>query len=224
MSAGRLQDAYFSGGTARSLMDRLAERPDGLLVSAETAHDFQLHPGDQVRLRLTDARTGQLRTIPFHFQGVVKEFPTAPKDSFLIANASYIARTTGSGAAGTLLADTGGTGQRQVADLAKKALGPSAHVTDLPSSQTVVGSSLTAVDLAGLTRVELGFALVIGAAAGGLVLALGLAERRRTLALASVLGARGRQLSGFVWSEAALVAVAGARPVRSWDGPCRRCW
>jgi putative ABC transport system permease protein len=209
VSAGRLQDAYFSGGTARSLMDRLAQRPDGLLVSAETAHDFQLHPGDQVRLRLTDARTGQLRTIPFHFQGVVKEFPTAPKDSFLVANASYIALTTGSGAAGTLLADTGGTGQRQVADLAKKALGPSAHVTDLPSSQTVVGSSLTAVDLAGLTRVELGFALVIGAAAGGLVLALGLAERRRTLALASVLGARGRQLSGFVWSEAALVAVAG---------------
>ncbi|MCX4788375.1 ABC transporter permease [Streptomyces sp. NBC_01221] len=209
VSAGRLQDAYFSGGTARSLMDRLAQRPDGLLVSAETAHDFQLHPGDQVRLRLTDARTGRLRTIPFHFEGVVKEFPTAPKDSFLIANASYIARTTGSGAAGTLLADTGGTGQRQVAGLAKKALGPSAHVTDLPSSQAVVGSSLTAVDLAGLTRVELGFALVIGAAAGGLVLALGLAERRRTLALASVLGARGRQLSGFVWSEAALVAVAG---------------
>ncbi|MFF2409165.1 FtsX-like permease family protein [Streptomyces sp. NPDC058092] len=218
VSAGRLQDAYFSGGTARSLMDRLAQRPDGLLVSAETAHDFQLHPGDQVRLRLTDARTGQLRTIPFHFQGVVKEFPTAPKDSFLVANASYIARTTGSGAAGTLLADTGGTGQRQVADLAKKALGPSAHVTDLPSSQAVVGSSLTAVDLAGLTRVELGFALVIGAAAGGLVLALGLAERRRTLALASVLGARGRQLSGFVWSEAALVAVAGgaAGAVMGW--------
>ncbi|WP_327273786.1 ABC transporter permease [Streptomyces sp. NBC_01224] len=209
VSAGRLQNAYFSGGTAQSLMDSLGRRQDGLLVSAETAHDFQLHPGDQVRLRLTDARTGQLRTIAFHFQGVVKEFPTAPKDSFLIANASYIARTTGSGAAGTLLADTGGTGQRQVADLAKKALGPSAHVTDLPSSQAVVGSSLTAVDLAGLTRVELGFALVIGAAAGGLVLALGLAERRRTLALASVLGARGRQLSGFVWSEAALVAVAG---------------
>ncbi|MER5360386.1 FtsX-like permease family protein [Streptomyces sp. NPDC002785] len=209
VSAGRLQNAYFSGGTAQSLMDSLGRRPDGLLVSAETAHDFQLHPGDQVRLRLTDARTGQLRTIAFHFQGVAKEFPTAPKDSFLIANASYIARTTGSGAAGTLLADTGGTGQRQVAALAKKALGPSAHVTDLPSSQTVVGSSLTAVDLAGLTRVELGFALVIGAAAGGLVLALGLAERRRTLALASVLGARGRQLSGFVWSEAALVAVAG---------------
>ncbi|MFD7899991.1 FtsX-like permease family protein [Streptomyces sp. NPDC059743] len=209
VSAGRLQDAYFSGGTAGALMDRLAGRPDGLLVSAETAHDFQLHPGDQVRLRLTDARTGQPRTVPFHFAGVVKEFPTAPKDSFLVANASYIARTTGSGAASTLLVDTGGTDQRAVAARARALLGPNAHITDLPSSRTAIGSSLTAVDLAGLTRVELGFALVIAAAAGGLVLALGLAERRRTLALASVLGARGRQLSGFVWSEAALVAVSG---------------
>ncbi|MYZ35923.1 MULTISPECIES: ABC transporter permease, partial [unclassified Streptomyces] len=209
VSAGRLQDAYFSGGTAGALMDRLAGRPDGLLVSAETAHDFQLHPGDQVRLRLTDARTGQPRTVPFHFAGVVKEFPTAPKDSFLVANASYIARTTGSGATSTLLVDTGGTDQRAVAARARALLGPNAHITDLPSSRTAIGSSLTAVDLAGLTRVELGFALVIAAAAGGLVLALGLAERRRTLALASVLGARGRQLSGFVWSEAALVAVSG---------------
>ncbi|QXE38277.1 ABC transporter permease [Streptomyces sp. GMY02] len=209
VSAGRLQDAYFSGGTAGALMDRLAARPDGLLVSAETAHDFQLHPGDQVRLRLTDARTGGPRTVPFHFAGVVKEFPTAPKDSFLVANASYIARTTGSGAASTLLVDTGGMDQRAVAARARTLLGPNARITDLPSSRTAIGSSLTAVDLAGLTRVELGFALVIAAAAGGLVLALGLAERRRTLALASVLGARGRQLSGFVWSEAALVAVSG---------------
>ncbi|MFE7127827.1 ABC transporter permease [Streptomyces sp. NPDC057617] len=218
VSAGRLQDAYFSGGTAGALMDRLAGRPDGLLVSAETAHDFQLRPGDQVRLRLTDASTGRLRTVPFRFAGVVKEFPTAPKDSFLVANASYIARTTGSGAASTLLVDTGGTDQRAVAARARSLLGPNAHITDLPSSRKAIGSSLTAVDLAGLTRVELGFALVIAAAAGGLVLALGLAERRRTLALASVLGARGRQLSGFVWSEAALVAVSGlaAGAVLGW--------
>ncbi|TKA06671.1 FtsX-like permease family protein [Actinacidiphila oryziradicis] len=209
VGAGRLQDAYFSGGTAQQLMDRLGQQQDGLLVSAETAKDFQLHPGDQVRLRLQDARTHQLRPVTFYFTGVVKEFPTAPKDSFLIANSAYVARMTGNNAVGTLLVDTGGTGQNAVAAHVRSTLGPTAHVTDLNSARTVVGTSLTAVDLSGLTRVELGFALVLGAAAGGLVLALGLAERRRTLALASVLGARGRQLSGFVWSEAALVAVAG---------------
>ncbi|WP_129292436.1 FtsX-like permease family protein [Streptomyces lydicus] len=209
VGAGRLQDAYFSGGSARQLMDRLQRQPDALLVSAETAHDFQLHPGDHLRLRLQDARTHRSRPVEFRFAGIVKEFPTAPKDSFLVANASYVARATGSGAVSTLLADTGGSGQREVAHRVRSVLGPAVQVTDLPSARTVTGSSLTAVDLGGLTRVELGFALALGAAAGGLVLALGLAERRRTLALASVLGARGRQQSGFVWSEAAVVAVAG---------------
>ncbi|MDX6352298.1 MAG: putative transport system permease protein, partial [Streptomyces sp.] len=174
VGAGRLQDAYFSGGTAQQLMNRLASQPDGLLVSAETAKDFQLHPGDQVRLRLQNARTHQLEPVSFHFTGVVKEFPTAPKDSFLVANSSYVAQATGNNAIGTLLVDTGGTGQKTVATHIRSTLGPTAHVTDLNSTRTVVGSSLTAVDLGGLTRVELGFALVIGAAAGGLVLALGL--------------------------------------------------
>jgi putative ABC transport system permease protein len=73
----------------------------------------------------------------------------------------------------------------------------------------VVGSSLTAVDLGGLTRVELGYAVVLAAAAAGLVLALGLAERRRSFAIIAALGARSRQLGVFVWGEAVVVAVAG---------------
>ena len=68
---------------------------------------------------------------------------------------------------------------------------------------------LTAVDLSGLTRVELAFALVLAAASSGLVLALGLAERRRTFAIAAALGARPRQLGGFVWSEAIFVTLGG---------------
>jgi putative ABC transport system permease protein len=72
-----------------------------------------------------------------------------------------------------------------------------------------VGSSLTAVDLRGLTRVELGFGLVLASAAAGLVVGLGLAERRRTFAVVAALGARPRQLAAFVRSDALLVAVAG---------------
>jgi putative ABC transport system permease protein len=61
-------------------------------------------------------------------------------------------------------------------------VGTSATVTDIAHARSTIGSSLTAVDLAGLTRVELAFALVLAAAAGGLVLALGLTEQRRTFA------------------------------------------
>jgi putative ABC transport system permease protein len=72
-----------------------------------------------------------------------------------------------------------------------------------------VGSSLTAVNLAGLTRIELGFGLCLAAAAGALVLALGLTERRRAFAIASALGATRRQLGSFVWSESTALIVGG---------------
>jgi putative ABC transport system permease protein len=39
----------------------------------------------------------------FQVAAVIKEFPTAPKDSFIIANASYITGRTGSDAVGTFL-------------------------------------------------------------------------------------------------------------------------
>ena len=47
------------------------------------------------------------------------------------------------------------------------------------------------------------------AAATGLLLWLGLADRRRTFAIAHALGARSRQLGGFVWTETTFVTAGG---------------
>ncbi|GAC1365648.1 MAG: hypothetical protein NVSMB32_09350 [Actinomycetota bacterium] len=209
VAAGKLQDGYFQGGSASQLMARLKAQPDGVLVSAETVKDYQLLPGDTLKLRLPDARTHQLVPVPFHYVGIAKEFPTAPKDSFLLANAPYVAQQTGSDAVGTFLIDTGSASPSTVANRVRGIVEAGAVVTDIQTTRQVVGSSLTAVDLAGLTRVELGFALLLGAAATGLVLALGHAERRQTLAIAAALGAKPRQLGGFVWSEALFVTLGG---------------
>jgi putative ABC transport system permease protein len=208
-SVTALQDSYFQGGTARELMARLAAQPDAILVSAETVKDFQLHQGDLLNLRLPDARTGQAVTVPFHYAGIVSEFPTAPKDSFLVANASYLAQRTGNTAVGAFLVDTGGGDTAAVANRISTLLGPSATVTDISTTRGKVGSSLTAVDLAGLTRVELAFALVLAAGSGGLVLALGLNERRRGFAITRALGATRRQLRVFIAGETSVVVVGG---------------
>lgn len=204
-----LQDTYFQGGSARTLMAILAAAPDSILVSAETVKDYQLHPGDLVNLRLQDSATKQLTTVPFHYAGIVNEFPTAPKDSFFIADAGYLTARTGSDAVGAFLVDTGGRNVTAVAAQIQDRLGPSATVTDIAHTRSRVGSSLTAVDLAGLTRVELGFALMLAAAAGGLVLALGLTERRRTFAITTALGATHRQLRALVGAETAVLTVGG---------------
>lgn len=204
-----LQDSYFQGGSARALMDTLASAPDSILVSAETVKDYQLLPGDVVNLRLPDSVTKQQVTVPFHYRGIVSEFPTAPKDSFFVANAAYITAKTGSDAVGAFLVDTGGGDVSAVAQRIRTQLGASATVTDIAHTRSQIGSSLTAVDLAGLTRVELGFALALAAAAGGLVLFLGLTERRRTFAITTALGATRRQLRGLVAAEAVVLTVGG---------------
>jgi len=209
VDATSLQDAYFQGGTARGLISRLGHQPDGILVSAETVKDFQLRPGDTLRLRIQDGRTKQLTEVPFRYIGVATEFPTAPRDSFMLANADYVTRATGSSAVGAFLVNTGSSSPSDIAAKIRRRVGITATVTDITTSRKVVGSSLTAVDLSGLTRVELGFALALAAAATGLVLALGFAERRRTFAIAIALGAKPRQLGGFVWSEAAFITLGG---------------
>ena len=206
-SVTALQDSYFQGGSAATLMHTLQTKPDSILVSAETVKDYQLHLGDLVNLRLVDGRTHQLVTVGFHYVGVVSEFPTAPKDSFFVTNAAYVAQKTGSNAVGTFLLNTGGSNQAGVADRVRSLVGPTVGVTDITTTRGAVGSSLTSVDLAGLTRVELAFALVLAAAAGGLVLALGLAERRRSLAIMNALGARRRHLRATVAGETLLVGV-----------------
>src|SRR5262249_16380068 len=92
--ATSLSDAYFGGGSAANVLKQLSDTPDGVLVSEETVQDFHLHPGDSSNLRLVDARDHQYHPVPFKFIGVAREFPTAPRDSFLIANSSYVARMT----------------------------------------------------------------------------------------------------------------------------------
>lgn len=208
-SATSLPNGYFSGGTAKDLIAKLAADPSGVLLSAETVTDFQLRLGDTVNLRLTDRATGAYRPIAFRFVGVVKEFPTAPKDSFIVANAGYLAAQSHSDAVGEFLVNAGGADPAALAGRVRALVGTSATVTDVTSTTRTIGSSLSSIGLGGLTKVELAFALVLAAGATGLLLALGMAERRRTFAIAGALGANGRQLGGMVWAEAGFVTGVG---------------
>jgi len=210
VGATKLQDAYFAGGSATAVMRKLARQPDGVLVSAETVHDFQLNAGDLLRLRIRDAKTGALTEVPFHYVGIVKEFPTSPRDSFLVANASYLAARTGAAGPQVLLLDVGGSSPRAVAARARSVVGTSATVSDIVTGRRITTSSLTAVDLAGLTRVELGFALALTVAACGVLVGLDLSERRRSFAITRALGARDRQVAAFVRSEVGVVVLVGA--------------
>ncbi|VBB08285.1 abc transporter permease protein domain [Lucifera butyrica] len=208
--ATHLSNAYFYGAGAVKMMRTLAAEPDGILVSAETARDYQLHPGDIIRVRLQNGADRQYHAILFHFIGIVKEFPTAPKDSFLVANASYIESKTGLGGKEFVLLKTSADpvkvavqARRITADL------PGAVVKDITQAKKTAGSSLTAINLQGLTNLELSLAILLIAGATGLVFVLQMAERRRSFAILSALGANPAQTGGFLWSEGLTILIGG---------------
>lgn len=209
--ATRMSNAFFGNNDARKTLALLARTPDGVLVSEETVKTFQLNPGDTLNLRLQSATDHQYHVVPFRFVGVVREFPTAPRDSFLVANADYVGRHTAASASEVVLLRTTGDPAR-LAAAARPVVAtlPGARVTEIGAVQRQIASSLTAVDLDGMTKLELGLAVLMVAGAAGLVLALGIADRRRTFAILSALGAKPAQLGAFLWSEAWLLYLGGA--------------
>jgi putative ABC transport system permease protein len=209
--AATMSNAYFGNSDARAALSVLQNTPDGVLVSEETVTDFQPEPGDTINLRLQSATDHQYHVVPFRFIGVTREFPTAPHDSFLVANASYVAKMTGNAAAEVVLiraAADPATLHQRVANVVKDL--PGLKVRDINEAGKLIGSSLTAVDLAGLTRLELAYAVVLAACATGLMLALGVLDRRQSFAVMVALGAKPRQLLAFLRGEALVIFVAGA--------------
>ena len=208
--ATKMSNAFFSNGNAKATLQALTRTRDGVLVSQETRDTYQLAPGDPLNLRVQSASDHQYHPVTFHVLGVVREFPTAPKDSFLVVNSSYLAGQTSTDAAETVLLRVRGD-PAAVAESARVIVAdlPGAKVSDLGSVQRAISSSLTAINLQGITRLEIGFAVVLAVGAAGLILGLGLTERRRMFAILWGIGANARQLGAFIWSEALLMLVLG---------------
>ncbi len=106
--ATSLRDSYFIGSTAQQVLGRLRSTRDGIVVSKETITDFSLKNGDLLRLRVLDQRTGRFQIVPFHVAGIVQEFPSAPKDSFMVANLSYLESVTHAGGPNVVFAKVNG--------------------------------------------------------------------------------------------------------------------
>jgi putative ABC transport system permease protein len=206
--ATSLRDSYFLGASARDTLARLRSMPDGILVSKETIADFSLNRGDLLKLRVLDRNTGKFDVVPFHVAGIVQEFPSAPKDSFMVANLPYLESVTHSGGPNVVFAKASGNPPDVGARVAAATRGDGTIVADITQQTAKTTSSITTVDLTGISHIEQAFAIVLAAAAMALFLALAISERRREFATMAAVGVPLREIGSFVWSEAAIVLGA----------------
>ncbi|MBV9097370.1 MAG: ABC transporter permease, partial [Frankiaceae bacterium] len=204
-----LLDAFVPGSTISADLRALQKTPNGVLLSAETLHDYQLRPGDTVRLRLQSGAAQVYRPITFRVVGRVAEWPTAPKDSFIIANSAFVAQATGGTGATTLLIAS--PDPAATAGWLRSRAGASIPITDTTSASASVttASGLAATDLGGLARLELGFGVLLAVAAFALALLVGVLQRRRALVILAALGASNRQRGRFLATEARAVLAGG---------------
>src|SRR5205085_7934941 len=90
---------------------------------------------------------------------------------------------------------------------ATKADGAVVKNIDEQAAQTV--SSITTVDLTGISKIEQAFAIALAAGAMWLFVTVALAERRHELATMAAVGASMRTIGSFLRSETVLVLLAG---------------
>jgi putative ABC transport system permease protein len=203
-----LRDSYFIGGSAGEVLSRLRARPDGILVSKETIADYSLNLGDLLRLRVLDHRNGRFHVVPFHVVGVVQEFPSAPRDSFMVANLPYLRAADHAGGPNIVFAKAGDPGAAATR-VAAATRADGAIVKNINQQAQQTATSITTVDLRGVSKILEAFTVLLAAAAMALFVALAQIERRQEFATMAALGARLKDVRAFVWSEAGLVLAAG---------------
>jgi putative ABC transport system permease protein len=205
--ATTLRNSYFLGASAQQTMNRLRATPDGILVSKETIADYQLKLGDLLNLRVLDRRSGHFRVVRFHVAGVVQEFPAAPRDSFMVANLNYLQAADHAGGPNVVFASAHNPAATAAAVAqATRTDGTIVNNVDQQAQQTV--SSITTVDLRGISQIEEAFTVALAAAAMALFIALAVIERRHEFATMAAVGATLRSIGSFIWTEAALVLAA----------------
>ncbi len=217
-AATTLRDSYFIGGSAQTMLNRLKANRDGIVVSKETITDYSLEVGDLLRLRVLDHASGRFRVVPFHVVGTVQEFPSAPRDSFMVANLSYLQAADRAGGPNVVFANTSEDPAAVAGRVATATKGFGVAVKDIRQQSVQTVSSITTVDLTGISRLEQAFAIVLAAAAMWLFVNLVVSERRHEFATMAALGASLRDIGAFVRSEAVAVlsAALGLAAVLGW--------
>jgi putative ABC transport system permease protein len=141
-----------------------------------------------------DRRDGKFHITNFHVVGVVVEFPSAPRDSFMVANLAYLQSVTHDPGPNLVFVKGKGDPAALAARIATATKADGTIVKDIRRQIAQTTSSITTVDLTGISRIEEAFALLLAAAAMGLFVAVGLSERRQELATMAAVGASLRRV------------------------------
>lgn len=208
-----LPDAFFVDRSAAGTLTALEADPRGVLVDVETADDLQVDAGDTVQIILALGTKRETRE-RFRVVGLFDRVPGFPEGANLVVNLRRYVDTTGLPGIDFFLADVADD-SRAGLDRAVAALQSGPGTTNpihIDSAATVLDkdqSSLTALNVTGLVRLDSLYLLLMSGAAVAIFVFGLMLQRRREYVTLRAQGLQMRELQALVLLEAALVAVCG---------------
>jgi putative ABC transport system permease protein len=208
-----LPDQVFVDATAADTLAALGADPRGVLVDEETADDLSVEVGDQVDivLALGTKRETQER---FRVVGLFERFPGIPAGANLVVNLDRYREVTGIAAVDFFLVSTQDRGHEGLARAeASLRSGPGARGTlHIETTETALDkdqSSLTAVNVNGLVRLDTFFVVLMSATAIAIFVFGLMLQRRGEYVALRAQGLRSGELRALVMLEAAVVTIGG---------------
>jgi putative ABC transport system permease protein len=213
-SVAPLPDEVFVDASAAATMDAFAHDPRGVLIDEETADDLSVDVEDPVEIILA---LGTRREVHARFRvaGLFERFPGMPQGANLIVHLDRYAATTGLRPVDFFLAsveDPSSAGLARATDATTAGPGATTpiHVDTTDTTVTKDESSLTAVNVNGLVRLNTAFALAMSAIAIAIFVFGLLLHRRGEYVALRAQGLRAGELRALVVLEAAVVTVCGS--------------
>lgn len=203
----------YAPGSARQVLDALANTPNGVIISVEQAEKYNIFVGDPVLLRLYNRITRQYTDVKAVTVGLFIYFPTSAQDSDFILNRDFMLQSSGNPAVDYFLLKTDGqpASINQVAS-ALVARYKTVMPVRIQTSETVIkteSSSLTSMNLSGLGAMERLYTLLVTSVGLAIFLLAMINERQREFGAMRALGANLGHLRRFLFTEAATIGGLG---------------
>jgi len=196
----------YAAGSAKQVLDALANAPNGVIISVEQAEKYNIRVGDPVLLRLYNRSTNQYTDVQTQAVGLFIYFPTSAQDSDFIINRDFMVKSSGYAAMNYFLIKTDGNPQT-IATLTSDLAAQYKNVMPvrIQNIDTVIkteSSSLTSLNLGGLGAMERLYTIIVISMGLAIFLLAMINERQREFGAMRALGANLNHLRRFLFTEA----------------------
>jgi putative ABC transport system permease protein len=209
VAAMRDRTTHYAPGSARQVLDALANTPNGVIISVEQAEKYNILVGDPVLLRLYNRATKTYTDVQTKAVGLFIYFPTSAQDSDFILNRDFMTKSSGYSAMDYFLLKTDpapATMQKVASTL--MAQYKNVMPVRIQSTENVIKaetSSLTSLNLGGLGTMEMFYTILVASLGLAIFLLAMVNERHREFGAMRALGANLGHLRRFLFAEAATI-------------------